>query len=831
MKGPADLTRPWLLAALLLLPGVASAQAPAPPANPPVAPPAAAPPPGVPTAPTENVTVTATPISTQADMESIFDQIYTVPLDTEKPYAIAGLTIKRDTMEIALTRGTLWLAKPIAGQVTGAYFTGSATMRLSIPSAIDRKRLEESIGRSTIDMPISEVVLRFDDGSEKEILAAAKPAGSAAPPGSTWSDRLKVDALSDEATPMDFLHTWINNLKYTTLFTADFPGADGKTWYRYVHNGGHRVEDALYKEEFLGAGGKRLDRILAHFHRPEDYDAKGNYDLMPESDAKESALVRNVEMTVSIPNTKAVAIDAKLTVEALRDNLRAVRFDFINNLDDSGLWDAKGRLVTDGFVGDGAGNALPYLHRWHELIVLLPKPLAKGERTVVSVKANEDTIIQLTEKSYVIYTTYPWFPQIGELGGRYTMDWTVKIAKPMVAAGTGDVVKEWTEGDLNCARWKSDVPVQFASFIFGSFKVAQGTYKREAPLTGEIPIRVYTILGGDQHSKANPDSVIYNIGQGIKTYETIYGPFPYGQLDVAEMAKYQGFAQAPAGVLLISSVAVGGTEFADENGEVYAVNIEEQGGLGKVGGGGTGDQFVFHELAHQWWGHNVSWVGDEDQWMSEALAEYSSGLMVDAIDPKRFELMRKGWRKGAINGDPYGTLATANTSETPEHPGERFRLVYCKGPYVIHMLRTWMGWDKFSQYVTALQTKYKGQSINNDTLAREAGKIMGYSMFPFFDQWVRDRGVPKVHYTWTTAPDPEGKQIVTLKLRQEDKDNPKILMVPIALDFGKKDPTIVQKPLLKAEGEIQLRVPEKPKGVSLDPSETQLALFIDDARK
>jgi len=108
---------------------------------------------------------------------------------------------------------------------------------------------------------------------------------------------------------------------------------------------------------------------------------------------------------------------------------------------------------------------------------------------------------------------------------------------------------------------------------------------------------------------------------------------------------------------------------------------------------------------------------------------------------------------------------------------------------------------------------------------------MGYSMFPFFDQWVRDKGIPRVHYTWTVAPDAEGKQVVTIKLRQENQANPKILMIPVALDFGKGTPTIIQKPLLKAEGEIQLRVPEKPKGVTLDPQETQLAFFIDDAKK
>ena len=794
------------------------------------APPAATAPPAAPSVPTTSITVTASQITTKADMEAVFDQMFTIGLDTEHPLSVAGLKIKRDTMELTFAQGTMFLAKPILGQVTGAYFTGSATMRLTIPSAIDRKRLEAEIGKPSIDMAISQVVLRFDDGTEREILAAGKPAAGAGAPGTTWNDRLQVDALSEDATPMDVLHTRINGLKHTTLFTADFPGADGKTWYRYVHNGAHRIEDALYKEEFMGAGGKRLNRIIAQFHRPEDYDAKGNYDLMPESDAKDVTLVRHNEMTVVIPNTKAVDIDARLTVEALRDNVRALRFNFVNNLDNSGLWDAKGRLVTAQKVADAEGNELPSLHRWHEMIVLLPKALTKGERAVVQVKANEDTIIQLTDKSYWIYTTYPWFPQMGELGGRYTMDWTVKIAKPMKAAGTGEVMKEWEEGDMNCARWKSDVPVQMASFIFGSFKVAEGSYKREAPGTGEVPIRIYTILGGEQHSKANPEAVIYNIGEGIKTYETIYGPFPYPQLDVAEMAKYMGFAQAPAGVLLISSVAVGGTALSDGRG-VYAVNIEEQGGLGKTGGGGTGDQFLFHELAHQWWGHQISWVGDEDQWMSEALAEYSAGMMVHAIDPKRFERMRKDWRQHAMDGDPWGTLAMANYSETPEHPGTRWRLVYNKGPYVIHMLRTWMGWEKFTQYTNALQTKYRNTSINNDTLAREAGKVLGYSMFPFFDQWVRDKGVPKVHYTWSTAADAEGKQVITVKLRQEDTANPKILMLPIALDFGKGAPTVVQKPLLKAEGEIQLRVPEKPKGLTIDPQETQLAVFIDDAKR
>lgn len=772
---------------------------------------------------------TPPPITTQAEMERVFDEFFTVGLDLERPLAVQNLKIKRDTFEATLVEGTIYLAKPIAGQVTGAHFTGTGAMKVSVPNTFDRKELLASYGKGAFEESFSEMVLRFDDGTDREIMAGGRPGRPAAiDPMAVWNDRLKVDFNSHDLQ-MDFLETRLNALRHTTFFKADIRAADGNTWFGFVRSGRERIENAFYRERMMGAAGKRWFELLCHFHRPEDYDAKGNYDLMPASDAKDIAALRHVEMTVEIPNTKSVMIDARLTVEALRDGLRAARFDFVNNID-AASWSEKGRPVTATLVADVAGNALPYLHRWHQLLVLLPRPLARGEKTVVQVKATEDTIIQLTDRSYWIYTTYPWFPQIGYLGGRYTTDWTVKIAKPLRAAGTGDLVREWEEGELNCGRWKSDVPVRFASFIFGDFKATDGVYKRDPPGTGEVPLRLFTIQGGAEHFKGNPQSVLYNIAQGLKTYETVFGPFPLPQLDIAEMARAMGFAQSPAGILLVSSVPVGGTVIVDQNGE-RVLNIEEKGGLGKLGGGGVGDHFVFHELAHQWWAHQIGWVSDEDIWISESWSEYSAGLIIDAIDSKRFRDMRTKWKQRAIEGDPFGTISSAYRSESPEQPGTYFRLVYNKGAYVVHMLRTWMGWEKFSKYVSTIQSKYRGTDINTDTLAREASAIMGYDMFPFFDQWVRDKGIPRVRYSWSSAREADGKHLVTIKVRQEDEANFKILMVPIQFDFGKGEPTVVMKPILKPTAEIQVRVPVAPKDVRMDQDETQLAIFLPEPKK
>jgi aminopeptidase N len=505
-------------------------------------------------------------------------------------------------------------------------------------------------------------------------------------------------------------------------------------------------------------------------------------------------------MELEIPNTKTVKVDASVRVESRIDQLRAVKFSLINNFGGSS-WEDEGRPVNVELVSDANGVALPYIHKQNQLLVVLPEPLARGATTEIRVKATEDTIIQLTPVTYYIYTTYAWFPKIGQSGGRYTIDWTVKVAKPMNAAGSGALVREWEEDDMNCGQWKTTRPVQLPSFIFGEFKIADGEIERDEDSGKPLPIRVYTIRGGGAAVKGKMENIMFNIEQGIKNYESIFGEFPYEGLDVTQMPKGMGFGQSPPGILFLDGSAL-------------------EGG----GGGGLNDQFIFHELAHQWWGNQVGWVSSEDTWISESWAEYAAGLLTEGIDPKKFEKMREEWKRDAFEADSEGTVATAY------HSTHRTALLYAKGPLVVHMLRTWMGWEKFTELTMNLQTKYKDQNINTDTIARETSKLLGYDMFPFFDQWIRDQGIPKVRYSWKTSKSNDGKFIVTIKVRQEDQENFKILMMPIALDFGKGEPVRVSKPMLKPVTEFKLKVPMKPKGVELDDQNSQLATILREGR-
>ena len=732
-------------------------------------------------------------VTSGEQMEAVFEEFSEVGLELGHPLRVKGLTLNRDALELTLHDGVLYLSRPLAGVVSGALFVGAGRMKVTPHGILEREALERKYGKGTIDEPFDRAVLRFNDETGKELVAAATEAApSDIDARDIWAGRNRILRASDDLQ-VDFLEGVLSGLPGREFFVAEVR-TRGRGWLNYNYRGRRRIEVTLFHVRPGGAAGLRLYDPWCSFHKRDDYDRDGRYSLDPDDDTKEPAALRHVAMTLEIRDKKTVTVDAVVTVEARENDVRAIRFSLVNNLGGAS-WEDSGRRVELDLVESADGSPLEYIHKWHQLLVLLPRPLAQGEKIDIRVRATENTIIQLTPKSYWIYTTYAWFPQIGFNGGRYTFDWIVKVARPMTAVGSGELVREWSEDGMNCGRWRSTSPVHFASFIFGEFRVTESVYRRDG--ADDIPLRIYSIRGDRVGVKTKKENILHNVIQGLRNFETIFGPYPYSDLDIAQMEPSLGFAQSPAGILLLNRV------------------------IGDAGGGGRGDQVIFHELAHQWWGNQVGWVGPEDDWISESWAEYGAGLITEGIDPERFTDMRREWKRDARRVDSIASIAAAYTS-----PDARTGLLYSKGPYVVHMLRTWLGWERFTQLTLRLQTKYSGMEIDTNTISREASVIMGYDMSPFFDQWVRARGIPIVKYSWTAESAPDGTWLVTVHARQQDPENFKLMRVPITFDLGETDPVVVMRPLLEDDVTLRFRVPAPPVAVLMDADETQLADFV-----
>jgi hypothetical protein len=456
-----------------------------------------------------------------------------------------------------------------------------------------------------------------------------------------------------------------------------------------------------------------------------------------------------------------------------------------------------------------------------------------GEIHRLRVRATEKTVWQITPESYGMLSTYPWFPQEpAYLGGLYTFDWTVKVLRPLRAVGSGSTVREWEDekARLNCIQMKSETPLTFPSLIFGAMKE---TLAEHPPRSGGPPVKIrvhwipqITFSDTTADYRSVPDTYKFSVPAGkpkqiaaeaasiIGFYESIFGPYPSGELDIAQMGPGLWFAQAPPGLVQLTS-------------EYFL----SQGLIGSWTDDPRTMEFIrtvlAHEIAHHYWGTVVSWKSEEDQWLSESLAEYSSGLYSQAADgEKSFRQMLKSWRQDTERWESPIPIAHANRTSGEERWIERRALLYSKGPMVIHMLRAMLGPDKFVAALKKLLSDHRGRAIETADFQRAVEAVAGQPMASFFDQWVWRAGIPEIHWTYRATPAADGKYLIDLSLKQSNLPEPKPLLIPIAfrLDGGRsarKDWHVV-----RIEETLQIMLPGKPRSALLDEPGDLLARFV-----
>jgi hypothetical protein len=765
------------------------------------------------------------------DREAIFDAFYKTGLDTSKPYAVANLTIRKDNMTLLLKQGTVFLMKPIAGEVTGLAFIGDGAASMTPPNRTERYMLRKYSGADTLNEPFTEAVFRFSDGTDRLILVSANPdsAGGtqADAAGRIFADRNSwLDGTRDFHLEMQWLENRISGLKGQDFFMADLHTAK-HDWLLYSYNPQEISENSLTTFSTMGVG-RRYPVTWIDWHKQSDYGAGGYYLLLPERDGPRVIKTRHYDMTLNLPTTKTVEWDARMRIEPLMNDLRCLRFDLSNNADYDKRWYEDFRPVHATSVKDEADAPLTFMHRKDQLLVLLLKPARAGTPLTLQIKGAADVIYQVTAESYGLLQN-PWYPGYGYRGGRYTFHWTARVPKTFLITGSGRIVREFEDKESNQRGIETlcEVPADFPWIIFGRFQKAEDTYvgeesKRSVPLTiHAFPYMTFTITDHeilDYYGYDSPVTIeltappkkiggMFEEGKEVlKLYEKIYGPYPYDQLHIAQMAPFLGFGQAPQG-------------FVQLTGEAFMSQAKLESDFFHG--------FLAHEFAHQWWGHQVDGASPDDEWLSEGFAEYASGIFVKEYQgPKRFQRTLDEWRKRARMSDQEAPIAAANTLIGP--PGgfrHRNSLLYYKAPYVLHMLRVQLDDEKYVKVMRSLQETYRNQDISSEMLLREINKVTGEDYTFFFDQWFYDVGIPTFRYSWRSEKQPDGKFLITVHVGQDDKANFKKVQMPVHIHF--KDKTIPQyRMVVQAEQDIKIMSPLEPKDVTLDDDRVLLAEIV-----
>jgi hypothetical protein len=760
----------------------------------------------------------------RADLEADFARFYSVALG-QQAIPVHDKVLIRGDGRLTLQDGVFVPCEAIDGVVTGGVFVGKGEIAFRPSQAMDRQvfrlRTQEWLHRpmDAYQGGFSRAVLRFDDATLRELGAASggAPSYDRATAEAAWKDRNGILDGMDDLGPlsddpfhidMDFLEAMGAGANGRTFFVAEVETADDG-WLTLVLN------DNFIHEEFFGNHaplGIREDvHPFAISSVKSDFDAQGNYIADPKKDDKLYIDTHHYRLTVTIPDTAHFTLDCGIDFTP-RVPVRRVRFDLVNNVSPDSVvrWTDRGRPVDVTAVLDREGHALTFIHKRHQLLVEFPQELAAGQPASLTVTADEKTIIQLTPESYWLLNTYPWFPQLGLAGGRNSHEWLVKTKSPLVGVVSGKLVKEWEEGGYNCSSWEMKKDVQFPSLIFGRFRSEEDTYHSEVS-GDDVTLRVYVIpvanLDGINYAglkKMRP--VLDEAKEILKLYESLYGPYPFDYMNIAQMAPGLGFGQAPPGLIQLTGEAF-----------MSAATVAAMGGRGDFF-----HEFFAHEIAHQWWGHLVWGTSDRDQWLSESFAEYSSGLYVQQLRGQdQFQAKLKEWRQAAEQSRGTAPLADLMTLGGDQAGRHYTNLMYNKGPYVVHMLRMQLGHDKWVEGMHRFFEKHRLVNLHTEDLMAEMEQVAGYRLGFFFDQWWKGTDEPSFDFSYEVSPTENGKFLFTGTLKQTG--TPFEVLMPVFFHFGSNKVSIQNRPILTGSDVFKAVLPARPQKVTLDDFNTLLA--------
>ncbi|MEM8931218.1 MAG: M1 family aminopeptidase [Acidobacteriota bacterium] len=375
-------------------------------------------------------------------------------------------------------------------------------------------------------------------------------------------------------------------------------------------------------------------------------------------------------LDVDAPSGETVTVRASSTLRATMDGVAVWRA----NLRSEATFRGKRRpLAVQSVKVDH--TAVEYLHRDDQLLVALPR-LNAGETVTVETEVRGDLAFRPAGDNFWSLGTWSWYPQPDLNGELARFDLKLRVPNAYVPFASGDVVEREEDEAFAKVTTRLEDPMQFPVLAAGNYTVHSET-------KDDITVHVATYAGD---KKAAAERLMNNFFAAAEFYDHIFDePYPFDEFTIIERNTW-GFGQAPPGVIFITKEAF--DTLLDETSRQFSRGINER---------------YVHEVAHAWWGHVVKMDSLEEQWITESFASYASALCLEAMlggkkGKRKFESLLRDWRGQAVDISEGGSIYLANhlAFGNADDASDRRRLLYNKGPVVLHALREEL-WERHGE--------------------------------------------------------------------------------------------------------------------------------------
>jgi aminopeptidase N len=302
-----------------------------------------------------------------------------------------------------------------------------------------------------------------------------------------------------------------------------------------------------------------------------------------------------------------------------------------------------------------------------------------------------------------------WFPSVDHPSDKATVSFQITVPAKYKVIANGSFTGSLTStGGNTVYKFRMDVPVPTYCMVIG---VSDFSVDSTKSYSG-IPIYYYTY----REDSLNASKGFLHVPGMVEYFEKTIGPYPYTKLALVE-----------------SSTVYGGMENSS------AIFLPEMGA--SYTGRYNNEETVVHEIAHQWFGDDLTESDWSDLWLSEGFATYFSFLYFEDRDGEAaFHELIKNAKESYLKESPktepvvnenYKRLTDLLNSEN-----------YTKGALFLDALRNYIGNRAFFRGIKEYYNKFKHSNVTTTEFMNVMNGVSGKDLDSLFQRWLYAPGLP-----------------------------------------------------------------------------------------
>lgn len=732
-------------------------------------------------------------------------------LDADECYRVRDLNFAREDLRLYFNDGYLLFSKPVQGKRLWVIFSGQneggdAEVIVMPPHRSERRSLASFTGSPNLNEHFRSAFFVATDSTTSELLARARQIGKqSSEQGILLAQQYAEPArLLSESFTMRLVQDLLNDQRPESGLFFGTLGSNRLGNIDIMHDPASREQ--ILVGQVASPQGRPMFEVWCSFESRSVRKAPRQ--------PPEPLSAPEYKIDASLDSNLRLSVDARIKVRVKGQPMRALPFLLSSRmrvteakLDGKPIEVFTRESIRENAIRGGQDDLF---------LMVAPEPIQPGADHQLEIRHAGDVIVPAGNNVFFVGSRGTWYPHQYFEYSKYDM--TFRYPKGLTLVGTGSVVEDKTEGDTRITRCVAEAPIRFAGFNLGEYRKVTlekdgytievyGNRSVEPSLARQGPSLIPSFPRNPRSPgealeaatggiPATPDNSVHlrelstQIDGALEFMTAQFGPMPLRTLTVSPIPGF--FGQGFPGLVYLST-------FAYLSPDERAAKMKD-----KAAQTFFSDLLPAHELAHQWWGNLVAAESYPDEWVMESLANYSAMMYLEKRKgPKAMEQVLEDYRAHLIAKRPDGKTVE---SSGPITWGSRLlaangedvwrTIVYEKGSWIIHMLRRYMGDERFRKMLNELPKRYAGRALTTEDFRRFAAEFLppknpDPALENFFETWVYGTGIPLLKLDYSVRGKAPAVR-VNGTLKQSYVEDEFSADVPVEIQPGKSSAAVVK---------------------------------------